>query len=191
MYLPLKILLSFWIAAFPNSSWASGGGEAAKEGAKPAEMKSPEWMELNNVIISLRSKIKMKEDSIQKLIEEKSKTKNPAEASRIVNQMVADHKEMQKAIVSYEENRNLLKYRFPEAGLTKQREYERIEEKSLEDIETSWNLNTKIKSSVKNAKTKYGVKSESEEKKPHPTNSNPAAAAKESNPLADPMIISK
>lgn len=191
MYLHLKILISIWIVTFSISSWASGGGEAAKEGAKPAEMKSPEWMELNNVIISLRSKIKMKEDSIQKLIEEKSKTKDPAEASRIVKQMVVDHKEMQKAIASYEENRNRLKYRFPEAGLTKHREYERIEEKSLEDIETSWNLNTKIKSSVKNVKAKYGVKSESEGKKPHPTNSNPAAAVKESNPLADPMIISK
>jgi len=173
------------------SNEGGGHGAPAQGGAKPVENKNAEWVELNSSVQTVRTKVKMKEELIQKLIEEKSKTKDPGEAAKIVKQMVSEHKELQKAIADYEEKRNLLKYRFPEAGLTKEREYERIEGKSLEAMENQWSLKSRIKASVKNIKSKYGIKSEDEQKKLHPTNSNPDAAAKESNPLADPMVISK
>ncbi len=197
--------LARWVAAllfFINFSWilfaegeehgeaakpAEGHGEAGKEDGKAgAQMKSPEWMELNNSLQTVRTKIKSKEEIIHKLISEKAHIKNSAQASNIVKQMVKEHKEMQKAIGEYEEKRNLLRYRFPEAGLVKERAYERLEGKSLESIENQWNLENKIKSSVKNIKEKYGVKSENETQV-----SKPATKVNEVNPLAEPMIISK
>lgn len=180
-----------FLVLFAQANDGGGHGGGAPAGGKPAEIKSPEWMELNNSLVALRTKIKMKEEGIQKLIEEKRKTKDQTEAGKIVKQMISEHKEMQKAITDYEEKRNLLRYRFPEAGLTKEREYERLEGKSLEDIETSWNLNTKIKSSVKNAKAKYGVKGNEDEKKHSSSHGSSPIPKAEPNPLADPMVISK
>ncbi len=178
-----------WIAVpllFINFAEGSGGEAAKDEGKAAAQMKNPEWMEFNNSLQIIRTKIKSKEDIIHKLISEKAHIKNSSEASKIVNQMVKEHKEMQKAIGDYEEKRNLLQYRFPEAGLVKERAYERLEGKSLESIEDQWNLENKIKSSVKNIKEKYGVKPGKETQV-----GKPAPKVNEVNPLAEPMVISK
>lgn len=171
-----------------SAGQGAGHGEAAKDDGKHGkDKKNPEWMDLSNSLLAVKTKIRMKEELIQKLIEEKSKAKNPDDAAKIVKQMVFEHKELQKTIADYEEKRNLLQYRYPEAGILKERNYERIEGKSLESMEKKWNLEGKIKATVKNIKSKYRAESKS----PAETKESVKPKPQESNPLAEPIIISK
>lgn len=177
-------LLSIHVKAEGDSHAAPA---EAKGDDKAKEKKNPEWMDLANSVLAVKTKIRMKEELIQKLIEEKYKTKNPEEAAKIVKQMTIEHKDLQKAIAEHEEKRNLLQYRYPEAGIVKERNYERIEGKSLEHMEKQWTLENKIKSSVKNIKAKYRVE---EDKSAHLENAK-KVKAQDVNPLAEPMVISK
>ena len=200
--LQFRILILFLVGIFflqtnflrTSAKAESGHGDSheapaaeAKHDDKAKEKKNPEWMDLANSVIAVKTKIRMKEELIQKLIEEKHKTKSPEEAAKIVKQMTIEHKDLQKAIAEHEEKRNLLQYRFPEAGIIKERNYERIEGKSLEHMEKQWTLENKIKSSVKNIKAKYQVEAN---KSAQPEEAK-KVKAQENNPLAEPMIISK
>jgi len=188
MYSPIKVFIILCILILAIDLQANE--EAPKEGKFTMDVKNPEWMDLNTNLQALKAKIRMKEEALQSMIHEKAKTKDQAQAAKIVSDMIAEHKELQKTITDYEEKRNLLKYRFPEAGLLKEREYERIEGKSLEDLETQWNLEGKIKKTVHKMKTKYGVKTEASAVHGKPVETKTQSKDPQ-NPLAEPLIISK
>lgn len=144
-----------------------GGGEEKKEGEKaeggeekaaPKERRTSEatYAEVQAKVSGLEAKIRSAEDEIAKLIAEKQHTTNKERTSQIVSEMVKLHREMQTNVREYDQQRSLLKYRYPEKGVGgEKREYERIEVKSLDEMEDSLSLSSSVNKTLKKVRTQY------------------------------------
>jgi hypothetical protein len=150
--------LMFFKMFFVLNSWAvEGGGGGGAEAPKPesagSSVSADEWIELSNRVMNMRAKVGMKKETLRKLVEEKQTEKNPARLAEIIKQMVEEHKGLQKEIFDYNQQSAILKFRFPEKAMANdRRKYERMESRSLEQIETQLSLDAKIKKAV--AKTR-------------------------------------
>lgn len=136
----------------PPSEHGGGGGEG--EGAATKDEK-PEWQGVQARVATLETKIHSSEEEIKKLVGEKAHTKDPKKIQEIIGQMKTLHAEMLVNAKEYEQQRALLKYRFPEKDLKGSRTYERIEVKSIEDMETQMSLGTSVKRTLKKVRTQY------------------------------------
>lgn len=207
-----SLILAFFVC---QSTLANeGGSEAAKDeksesgkedkGAAAAQAKkNPEWMDLNTQLQTLKSKIGMSEDLIQKLIDQKNSSTDQKQSAEVISNLVKEHRSMSKTIEEYEQKRNQLKYRFPEAGLNDEREYERIEVKSLQDMENEFTISGRLQKAYSKVKRQYRKSYEEVQKERSAIKANRPAAEKEKathkpapkrpqeNTLAEPAIISK
>ncbi|HWU45098.1 MAG TPA: hypothetical protein VN132_16710 [Bdellovibrio sp.] len=172
---------------------ANEGKEEKKEGEAPKEekkeVKSTE--ESYSVVLArvqtLEAKVHSGQEEIEKLIEEKQATKDPAKVSEIIKQMVSLHKDLQKNAKDYDQQRALLKYRYPEKGLSDKREYERIDIKSIEDMESQTSLATSVKHTLKKVRMQYDTPEEAKARNENPV--KPTATPQPS--LTDPVILKK
>ena len=174
-----------------------GGGEHGSAPAAAASEKIPfeekqqqertkEWMDVVTSLSSLKAKIKSKEDTIKEIIHHKNSAKNKAEAEALVGELLREHKELTKLLEDYNQSAQLLKYRYPDVGITEKRKYEKIEIKSIDDYEDAQTIEGQVKKTVAKVKIHYGVKDEKkpaaeEVKKPRIDNNN----------LAQPKILKK
>lgn len=153
-----KILFSFFTVLLSVSfaSASDGHGEAPKEAA-PKEIKSAEdsYSVVQARVAALEAKIRSSEVEIQKLILEKQHSKDPVKVNEAIQHMMTLHKEMKQNLKEYDQQRTLLKYRYPEKGQVEKREYERIEVKSLEEMETQMSLGSSVKRTLKKVRTQY------------------------------------
>lgn len=133
-----------------------GGAAAGGEVTESQKKQMNEAMELQSKVQALQAKIKSKEDSINKLIEEKNHTKDPDKVKEIIGEMVTEHKEMSKMIEEYEQNRSLLRYRYPEKGYSGTRSYERMEVKPLDQMENQMSVEAKLKRNLKTVRSQFG-----------------------------------
>src|SRR5687768_15396007 len=63
--------------------------DVKKETAAVVEpIKADEWQETNNRVIALRLKIKMRQDTLKKLVKEKQVEKNPKQVAEILKTMI-------------------------------------------------------------------------------------------------------
>jgi len=138
------------------------GGEEKKEGggeeAAPKERRTSEasYAEVQAKVSGLEAKVRSGEEEIAKLIAEKQHTSNPQRLGQIVSEMVKLHKEMQTNAREYEQQRSLLKYRYPEKGIGgEKREYERLEVKTLDEMEDSLSLSSSVNKTLKKVRTQY------------------------------------
>lgn len=154
--LVLKNLLGFLM--IPSFALASEGGEAAPP-AQKQEIKSSEesYLVVQARVQTLESKIRSAEEEIQKLIVEKQHTKDSKRVNEIIKQMIAVHQDMTNKAKEYEQQRALLKYRYPEKNLADKRVYERIEVKTIEDMESRATLSRSLKSTLKKVRSQYGI----------------------------------
>lgn len=179
------------------SAWASGGGEhgGGHEAAAPAtkEIKSSE--ESYNVVFArvqgLEAKVHSNQQEIEKLILEKQHTKDQVKVNEIIKQMLGLHKELSKNIKEYDQQRALLKYRYPEKGQTEKREYERIELKSIEDMESQMSLGSTLKRTLKKVRTQYGSPEERDVVHKSDTTKDSPKTSTESSSLIEPVILKK
>jgi hypothetical protein len=139
-----------------------GGGEEKKEGGEaataPKERRTSEasYAEVQARVSGLEAKIRSGEEEIAKLITEKQHATSPERTSQIVSEMVKLHREMQINARDYDQQRSLLKYRYPEKGTGgEKREYERIEVKSLDEMEDSLSLSSSVNKTLKKVRTQY------------------------------------
>jgi hypothetical protein len=147
-YRSLFIILSFIVGA----AYAQEQQEQ-----KPTSANGPqsEWFEVQARLQVLKSKVKSKTDIVRKLINDKAAARDEKTAVTIVNELKTEYRDLQTAIREYEEQRNLMHYRFPEKGLSEQRTYERIEAKPLEEMETEFSLEGKVKKAVNRLRAAY------------------------------------
>lgn len=148
-----------------------GGGEAAAaEGGNgaPAEggggdlrsrQKLKEWIDVETKLSSLKAKIESQSAIVNGLIAEKNHAHDKNAAADVATHLSKAHKELQTMITEYEEQRNLLKFRYPEKGLTKERVYERIEVKSLEEMETQLSTEGKFKKVMNKVRSQFPMES--------------------------------
>lgn len=161
------VISTLLISAPAFASEHGGGGEEKKEGehgggggekAAPKERRTSEatYAEVQAKVSGLEAKIRSAEDEIAKLIAEKQHTTNKERTSQIVTEMVKLHREMQTNVREYDQQRSLLKYRYPEKGVGGEaREYERIEVKSLDEMEDSLSLSSSVNKTLKKVRTQY------------------------------------
>lgn len=163
-----------------------GHGEAA---AEPKKIKTSEesYMVVQARVSGLEAKVHAGENEIQKLIAAKQQTKDPEKLNEIIKQIIHQHHELEKTIKEYDQQRSLLKYRYPEKGQAEKREYERIELKSIEEMEGQLSLTSTVKRTLKKVRSQYG----SEEKKPESESHGKKAPKKAEPSLVDPVILSK
>lgn len=91
----------------------------------------------------------------------------------LIQEIVKEHKEMQKMIEDYDKKRSTLRYRYPERGLKIERIYKKIEAKSLADVEAAVGVDGKLNRNLHRMRSQYG-------------SSNPDPAADHSLPTATP-----
>ncbi|AHZ85906.1 hypothetical protein Bb109J_c0247 [Bdellovibrio bacteriovorus] len=196
--LVLKISSSFLTILLSASVALASGGE---EGGKPADAKdAPKEVKpreesygvVQARVAALEAKIRAGETEIQKLILEKQHTKDPAKVNEILQHMMTLHKDLAKNLKDYDKERTLLKYRYPEKGLADKREYERIDLKSIEEMENQMSLGSSVKRTLKKVRTQYEApedvkKVEASEAADGHKKSVPQAPAS----LTDPVILKK
>lgn len=191
---PKKTLSFFTVLLSVSLAFANeGGGEAAPvEGAKEVRSGEESFAVVQARVAALEAKVRSGEAEIQKLILEKQTSKDPARVSEIISSMVALHKEMEKNLKEYDQQRTLLKYRYPEKGVAAKREYERIDLKSIEEMENQMSLGSSVKRTLKKVRSQY---SSSEERQQHDAAEAHGQAGKGATTpapgLVDPVILKK
>lgn len=191
----LKIVLSFF--AVLSVSFANEGAskEAAAESGPKNKPGEESFMVIQARVAALEAKVRSGETEIGKLIAEKHHAKDPEKVNEIIRQMISVHKEIKQNAKEYDQQRALLKYRYPEKGMMEKREYERIEVKSLEEMENQISLSSSLKRTLKKVRSQYPSDVESpgqaankeglslDQKKETPLKATPG--------LVDPIILKK
>lgn len=138
---------------------ANSGGEEKKETAPAAPVATvPAWIPLEAKITELSARVKSKEESLAKLLEEKNHLPaNSPHVKPLLNQILKEHEELQKLAEDHKKNVNQLNYRFPERNAKANRTYDRIEVKSLEQMEQSLGLDGKLDRNMNKMRTQYGT----------------------------------
>lgn len=162
-------------------------GDGASEGTESQKKQQNEAAELQTRVQALQAKIKTKEETITKLIEEKNHSKDPVQTKEIIGQMVTEHKEMGKMIEEYEQNRSLLRYRYPEKGYKGVRAYERLEVKPLEQMENQMSVESKLKRNIKTMQSQFGSANNNDAKKKKSSGREETLAPS----LTEPIVIKK
>lgn len=191
------ILFLLSAAIYGNEGGGHGGAPPAEGAAAPPAEKisfedkkqqgrTKEWSDVVSGLGSLKAKIASKEDTIKEIIHHKEHAKNKAEAEVLVNELLKEHKELSKLMEEYNSSAQLLKYRYPDVGITEKRKYEKLEMKSLDQYEESKTLEGQIKKTVTKLKSHYGVK---DEKKPDTDVAKKPSF--DNNYLAQPKILRK
>lgn len=164
-----------------------GEQSPTSEGTESQKKQQNEATELQTRVQALQAKIKTKEETIAKLIEEKNHSKDPAQIKEIIQQMVVEHKEMAKMIEEYEQSRSLLRYRYPEKGYKGVRAYERLEAKPLTQMENQMSVEAKLKRNIKTMQSQFGSANNKEVKKRKSSGREETQAPS----LTEPIVIKK
>lgn len=187
-----KILISLFVMS--SLALASESKEEPKEGhsAPAKEVKSAEesFSVVQARVQGLEAKIHSSEAEIKKLIEEKQRTTDPQKLNEIIRTMLTLHKDLANNIKEYDQQRTLLKYRYPEKGQTEKREYERIDLKSIEDMENQMSLGSTLKKTLKKVRLQYAAP----DSKGASKKSQEGVSQEPSKPqpgLVDPVILKK
>lgn len=195
--LALKSL--FIVFSFASLSLASGGGApAAEEGKEKApatkEIKSSEesFGVVQARVQALEAKVHSGEEEIKKLIEEKQHIKDPEKANEIIKEMISIHHQLEKNVKEYDQQRALLNYRYPEKGQVEKRNYERIEVRSIEEMEGQMSLSKTVKKTLNKARLQYKSSAPSKNNENEEHGKNRKHSTKELRPsLVDPVILKK
>jgi hypothetical protein len=200
--------MSLALAAYANEGGGHGGGEKKEEGGEKkeggehggggGEEKAPKSAEesydkVAAKVAALEAKIHSGQEEIEKLIEEKAHAKESARINEIVKQMLTLHKELKKNVEEYDQVRGLMKYRYPEKGLTNKREYERIEVKSLDDMESQMSLSSSVKRTMKKVRTQYDTPEQSKARQEAEVSGHGEGSKKKKKEpeLTEPVILKK
>jgi hypothetical protein len=108
--------------------------------------------------------------------------------------MVSEHKTLQKNIEDYDQARSYLQYRFPEKGLKGERQYERIELKSLVEMESEMGLDSRIKRTLRKVRNQYKAPAPRAVQVESRTGSDKGSKIKkpsEGPSISDPVILTK
>jgi chromosome segregation ATPase len=145
---------------------AEGSGKKEEGGEKKegAEDSMP-WLAIEAKIQELSAKIESKKESINKLLEEKEKLKDgSSELKEKIQQLVSEHKALEKMADDYASQINLLKYRYPERHAKRDRKYDRVEVKSIDEMEQALGVDGKLNRNMARMRNTYDVQPPKKEK---------------------------
>ncbi|MGZ3742321.1 MAG: hypothetical protein ACXWRE_00925 [Pseudobdellovibrionaceae bacterium] len=155
MFLTISVFANEAKEEKKESAGAAEAGAGESNVTEPQKKQMNEATELQARVQALRAKVKSKEEIINKLIEDKNHTKDPEKVKEIISEIVTEHKEMSKMVEEYEQNRSLLRYRYPEKGYAGTRSYERMEVKPLEQMESQMSIEAKLNRNLRTIHSQY------------------------------------
>lgn len=155
----------------PPAPAAEGQGANAAPGGVTKETlesgrQSMEWVDLVNKVSAAKAKVEAQRSVMVHLLEQKKSIDKQEALSKHVAVMTEENKKLHKMIDEYEEQRNLLQYRFPEKGIKELRKYERVEKKSLEEFETELSVEGQLQKTVSKMKKQFKTPPEPKAKNP-------------------------
>lgn len=159
--------------------------ESTEEQSPRSARAAKELMDLEKQAAGTLAKINGKEASVIALLKQKQKESDPAKVSEIIKLLQTEHTELKQLIKEYDNQLNVLKYRFPERGSSFDRKYKRFSSKSLDQMEQAVGVEKHLRDSHKNVKRVYGVEGESQQK------INDDLQIKKKDSILEPSIISK
>ncbi len=114
------------------------------------------WMPIENKIIELEGKIKSKRENITSLIQHKnSLPPNSPELKGLIKEIVKQHKEFREMTEELEKKLTILKYRYPERNSKRKQVYQRVEVKSVEDMEEVLGVDGKLNRNMKRMRSHF------------------------------------
>lgn len=174
----IKIKLGFWVflsfilvsSEFVRAEDHDHGSEhapAPEHGQEPAHEGSGEahvvpiqgssLMEVESKVQELAAKIKTKKSFLQIMFEDKNKLKdNSPELKAKVQDIVKEHAELRRLSEDYEKQLNILKYRFPERNTKAKKKHEKIEIKSVIEMEQAMTVDGKLNRNMRKLRSQYG-----------------------------------
>lgn len=147
-----RLILGIGLFCF-SAAFANGGGEKSAE--KPTSS-PPEWVEIQSRLQVLKAKLGAKEKTVRELIA--AKHKSPDRES--FEHLKKEHAELKQLAEEYERQRNVLRYRYPEKGLKDDRKYQRMEVKSLSDMEDQVGMQAVLQKVQNKVLRQYGSSTE-------------------------------
>lgn len=164
----------------------SGGGEhgGGHEGAAAPKVQAPGWTEVINNITMLDGKIRVGQDNIEKLLQEKHHL--PQESpllKQITLDLAREYKELRKAIEEQNALKQKLRYRFPEMNAKEGRKYQDKKAPTIEEMEKSMGVDGKLDRNLKKMRQQMGS-----HQKVKPVE---AAPKKETDPTEERIILEK
>jgi len=170
--------------------------DAAPEPAKaPTTAETSPWVSVETKIQELSAKAKNKEALIQKMIEEKRSMKDgSSELRNKITELVREHKDLEKMTKDLQQQVNLLKYRFPERYSRTDRKYDRLQVKTLEEMEQALGVDGKLSRNMHRFRTQYQVPPPVDQRSPAsaPAEGAPGLKQKEQSiEEADSIILRK
>jgi hypothetical protein len=171
---------------------AHGEGEKKAEGHGEEKSVSAPWVEVENQIQELYSKIKMKESTILHLLEEKDHMPdNSPLLHQAVKEIVQEHRELRHLVEEYDKKVSILKYRFPERNSKQLRTYDRVEVKSIDDMEKALGIDGKLSRNMKRMRNTYEPESKPVAQEPVAAKPEPAVKKEPSIEDAHSIILQK
>lgn len=189
LILSLVFVLQVYANEGAEAPKSEGQGSAPAAGAEvtPDQIAAKELADVEKQVSSLAAKIKAKNDSIEHLLTQKSVESNAEKLTEIVKFIQQEHRELEKLTNEYNTQLGVLQYRFPEKGLMLSRRYQRLNTKSLVEMEKTLGLDSHLKKSRDKVKMVYGVSDRPPVKKPGKHKSDPTA----DEGLLQPSTLSK
>ncbi len=151
-------------------TWIAFAQDKASTTTLPPTTQAAPWVEIESKISEFSSKVNSKEDAIKKLLEKKQGLPaDSPEAKPLVEELVTEHKELQRLIEEYNKNKNILQYRFPERGAKANRKYDKKKVQSLDEMEKAYGIDASLNRSMKVMRKHYEKESTAEDSKLLPT----------------------
>lgn len=128
-----------------------------KPAKKEAKIKPPEWIVLESELQSLTTQIRQKQGNLNRLIQEKRSTEDRQKLAEIIRELNSEQRSLKSIVETYDQQRTLLRYRYPERRATVQRKYEKIEVKAIEDLESQTVLDRRLQSARQKVERTFGL----------------------------------
>ncbi len=139
----------------------------------------------------MEAKVRSAEQEIQKLVDAKGAASSPQQVNDIIKNMLKVHTELKTNIEEYERQRSLLKYRYPEKTMTDGREYERLELKSLEEMEGAASLSASIHKTLRKVRIQFPDKESAGHTSESADGSHGREPASARPSILEPVILKK
>lgn len=165
LMIPLFCVLFAWSSLHAQEH--GGGAAPAEKGDKGGAKESglPPWFANEAKISELSARIRTTEEELRKLIAEKKELpENSPAVKPLVKNILKSHKELGKLIDEFQKNMNILKYRFPERGQKAERTYEKMELKSVDELEQAVGIDGKLSRNVNRMRSAYGTQAPTSQK---------------------------
>ena len=140
----------------------------------------PEWIEVQGRLQSLKARLITKETSVKELI----RASQVSGKKETFDQLKQEYAELRTMADEYEKLRHQLRFRYPEKGLATDRRYQRIEVKSLNEMETQVGMESKLQSNLEKVRRQFQTNTPGS---PEPR--SPASAPKESSPSEEAVTL--